>query len=265
MHAFREDLVSHHMSAPVNVIADTERLSRVEEELVRRGVSALAVVDRTGSLCGVISRTDLLRAGRLRIVKNGHRRQVLSLPDASVREFMSPIVEVLAPDATLGAAARRMATQHLHRLFISSERRPIGVVSTTDLMRAVASARVITPVIELMHSSIVSVNASDPLSLAVERLALAHHGGIVVLDEAWPVGMFTQEDALAARSAPPDDRVDDWMDARVIMLPVRMPLFRAAEQLVATRARRLVAVDAASPRGIVTGSDFARLVADQRS
>jgi hypothetical protein len=39
-----------------------------------------------------------------------------------------------------------------------------------------------------------------------------------------------------------------------------MPVWRAGEQTVATRARRLLVVDADGPRGVATGMDFARLV-----
>jgi predicted transcriptional regulator len=106
------------------------------------------------------------------------------------------------------------------------------------------------------------VNAGDPLSLAIDRMAAAHHSGVVVLEDRWPVGVFTQADALAARDALPNDRVDHWMDVRLISVPMHMPLFRAAEQLVATRARRLIAVDAEGTRGILSGMDFARCVAE---
>ena len=82
----------------------------------------------------------------------------------------------------------------------------------------------------------------------------------MVVEDGWPVGAFTQADALGAREAPPDDRVDSWMDPRVICLPMATPVFRAAEQALATRARRVIAVDADGMRGILTGTDFARIV-----
>lgn len=75
-------------------------------------------------------------------------------------------------------------------------------------------------------------------------MAAAHHSGLVVVEEGGPVGMFTQADALAARDAPPDDRVDHWLDPRLICVPVATPLFRAAEQAMAARARRVLAVEA---------------------
>ena len=101
--------------------------------------------------------------------------------------------------------------------------------------------------------------ARSPASIRSTKPA---HSGLIVLEDGWPVGSFTQADALAAREAPPDDRVDHWMDTRIVMLPLAMPAFRAAEQVASTRARRLLVVDGSGVRGVITGIDFARLVTE---
>jgi CBS domain-containing protein len=249
------------MTSPVNVISDTARIAQVDEELSKLGISALPVVDRMGAMVGVISRTDLLRVGRTRR-SSGHPRKVLTLPEMYAREVMTPTVEIVTADVPLHTAARRMVRQHLHRLFVSDDRRPKGVISVKEMIRAVAFARIETPIAERMHKAIVSVNASDSLALAIDRMAASHHSGLIVLEDGWPVGVFTQADALAAREAPPEDRVDEWMDPRIISVPLAMPMFRAAEQIVATRARRLLAVDGNGTRGVLTGMDFTRLIAE---
>lgn len=246
------------MVSPVRTIRETASAVDAERELSRLGVSALPVIDRSESMVGVLSRTDLLRAGRTRFAE-GNRR-ALTLPKTTVRELMTATVEVIGPETPLSEAARRMVRQHRHRLYVSEDRRPAGVVSTKEMMLAVSVAKIALPIAEIMHGSLVVVQASDPLSLAIERLTLSHHGGLVVVEDEWPVGMFTQTEALDAREAAPDERVDEWMDPRFICLPMATPVFRAAEQAVATRARRVLAVDGAGLRGIVAGLDFARLV-----
>jgi CBS domain-containing protein len=65
-----------------------------------------------------------------------------------------------------------------HRLYIATDRVPTGVISTKELMLAVADARIAIPVSEFMHGSLVVVNADAPLSLAIDRMALAHHSGL---------------------------------------------------------------------------------------
>jgi CBS domain-containing protein len=247
------------MSSPVSVVRDTDRLAVIQDELAKLGFSAMPVTDRSGAMIGVISRTDLLRVGRLRPL-NGNRRRVLSLPDSAARDVMTPTVEIVATQAVLGEVARRMLRQNIHRLYVSDDRKPVGVVSTKEIMFAVALARIATPIAELMHEGVVSVRAGDSVALAIDRMAASHHRGVVVLEDRWPVGVFTQTEAMAARDASPTDRVDSWMSPRVISLPLALPACYAAEQIAAARAHCALAVDDKGTRGVLTGIDFARFV-----
>jgi CBS domain-containing protein len=253
--------VGEYMNSPVITLNETDSVLAAQDKLAMLRISALAVVDRDGGLVGVISRTDLLRIGRRRASESSKRRHALALPNVPVRQVMTPYVEIIASSTTLADAAKRMTRQNVHRLYISNDRRPEGVLSTKDLMQAVVDARVSLPVSELMNQSVVSVRSTDPLSLAVDRMATAQQQGIVVVEDEWPVGVFTQEDALAAREAPPDAPIDQFMQPRVICVPVALPAFRAAEQAIAGHARRVLAVDGTAVRGVVSGMDFARLIA----
>jgi CBS domain-containing protein len=253
--------VAEYMNSPVITLNETDSVLAAQDKLAMLRISALAVVDRDGGLVGVVSRTDLLRIGRRRASQSHKRRQALALPNVPVRQVMTPYVEIVAANTTLADAAKRMTRQNVHRLYISNDRRPEGVLSTKDMMQAVVDARVSLPVSELMNQAVTSVRASDALSLAIDRVALAAQQGLVVVEDEWPVGVFTQEDALAAREAPPDEPVDHFMQPRVICVPVALPAFRAAEQAIAAHARQVLAVDGAAVRGIVSGMDFARLIA----
>lgn len=248
------------MAVPLYTARETESLAHVERRMSEWGVSALPVLSADGRLVGVISRTDLLRVGRVR-AQNGRRHKLMTLPDSPVRERMHTTVEVVARDTPLSEAARRMVRQHIHRLYVAEDGRPLGVVGMKQIMHALLDANVRMPIVELMHGSLVVVQAGDPLTIAVDRMIAAEHAGLVVVEDGWPVGFFTQVDALAARDAPADHRVDEWMDPRVICLPERIPVHRAVEQALALRARCVLAVDAEGIRGILTGMDFARLVA----
>jgi len=257
--------VAEYMNAPVITLNESDSVLAAQDKLAMLRISALAVVDRDGGLVGVVSRTDLLRVGRRRAGKptptQSRRRHALVLPNVPVRQVMTPYVEIIAGSTTLAEAAKRMTRQNVHRLYISNDRRPDGVLSTKDLMQAVVDARVSLPVSELMQK-VVTVRASDPLSVAMDRIQSVQPQGLVVLEDEWPVGVFRQEDALAAREAPPDEPVDQYMEARAISVPVALPAFRAAEQAIASHARRVLAVDGTTVRGIVSGMDFARLIAN---
>jgi predicted transcriptional regulator len=58
-----------------------------------------------------------------------------------VREHMSPAVQTVHESATLINAARVMCREHIHRLvIIDQDERPVGVVSSLDLVAAMIAA-----------------------------------------------------------------------------------------------------------------------------
>lgn len=251
--------VLDYMTSPVCTVHESEKLVIAERRMAELGVSALPVVDDTGQLGGVITQSDLLRVGRTRSTRRG---LALELPDSRVREHMSSPVEVTPPTSTLPEAARRMVKRHVHRLYVTRNRRAEGVLTTRDLMRAIADARVPEPVIEIAAGAIVSVESSDPLSLAVDRLVASHHRALVVLDGGWPVGIFAQREALAAKDAATGAPVDEWMSPSIVCVPPDYPVHRAAARAATTRPRVVLVTSGPEVLGLLTGIDFARLVAD---
>jgi CBS domain-containing protein len=96
-------------------------------------ISGMPVVDAGGALVGVISETDIVRA---RATEYLWRRW----PGLRVRHLMH--TPVLTADATMDIeeAASVMERNHVHRLVVvdESQSRPLGIVSTSDLVRAIA-------------------------------------------------------------------------------------------------------------------------------
>jgi CBS-domain-containing membrane protein len=104
--------------------------------LAESRISALPVVDGTGSMVGVISRTDVLAPEEE--VEDQSARDVL-LAKTFVRDLMTPALLTIGPDADVKEAVRRMLYEGVHQLFVSEGRRLLGVISTTDVLRAVVT------------------------------------------------------------------------------------------------------------------------------
>ena len=61
------------------------------------------------------------------------------LPTHAVRHFMTTDPVTARPATPVGTLARTMLDAHIHRVIVVyEERRPVGVVSTTDLPDALA-------------------------------------------------------------------------------------------------------------------------------
>lgn len=249
--------VELYMSSPVICAHRGDSLTQVHEKLTNHNISSLPVVDGKGALAGVISRTDLIRIGR---VEAGRRPKsaLLTLPDKRVDDVMTQTVSTVPGDATVRQAAKAMVDKRYHRVYVVDGERLVGVFSTKDVMRAIGGERVRRPVSELMSKPVFTIRSEEPIALATERLDRAHITGLVVVENNWPIGVFTQVESLMSAALPRDTAVEEAMSPALLCLPAETLIHRAAEQAAATRARRVVITDKREMVGIMTGIDFAR-------
>jgi len=191
--------VELYMSSPAHTITSGEDLRAAQTLLVGLGISSLAVVDATTQqLVGVISMTDLIRVGRRQAGSRG-KSALLTLPDSEVARCMTESVVSVPPNESIESAACKMAKGHIHRVYVESDGRLVGVLSTRDIMLAIRDKRVSAPIGDWMSSPAFTVRAEEPVSLATERLERAGISGLVVVDQDCPVGLFTQREALQSR------------------------------------------------------------------
>jgi CBS domain-containing protein len=99
-------------------------------------VHGLPVVDETGLLVGVVSQTDMLRARTTEHLWAAWR-------GLKVRHLMSSPALTVSSDESLTTAAARMEENQIHRLVVlaSDGVSPIGILSTTDIVRAMLEER----------------------------------------------------------------------------------------------------------------------------
>ncbi len=248
--------VSEFMSSPVIGVTVGTTLADAAATLAEHQISAVPVTNDAGEIAGIISRKDILRSGDY---DEGGR---LELPNETVGAHMtSPAITVRASDL-LSAAARRMSKERIHRVFVTAEDGALaGVLSTRDLMRAVQEARINTPLSEISNGGVVRVKASDSIETAIERLDASNKAGLVVVDGEWPVGIFDESVALASRALDAAAPVEVAMNYAVLVLPQQLGLARAAGQALSMNVRRILTEDDRGDRRIVSGLDFAKLIA----
>ncbi len=113
------------------VLRDDDPVAVAAKVLDEAHISGAPVVDARGSLVGVLSRTDLLHA-------RATERLWERWPGLRVRHLMHwPAITVLAT-LSLDEAAALMEREHVHRLVVvePGRDRPVGILSTTDLVHA---------------------------------------------------------------------------------------------------------------------------------
>jgi len=119
--------------APDSTVADLISLQAEEH------ISGVPVVDQHGRLIGVASTSDVLRA--VADAASPEERESV-FENTMVRDIMTPRPLTLGPDATVIDAARQMLYLEVHRLFVEEDGELAGVISQTDIVGAVAAARI---------------------------------------------------------------------------------------------------------------------------
>jgi CBS domain-containing protein len=97
-------------------------------------ISGLPVVGEAGDVVGVISQTDLVRARATEWLWS-------NWTGLQVRHLMTSPPLTIHRSASLESAAVRMEHDHVHRLVVVADDDPsipIGVISTSDVVRALA-------------------------------------------------------------------------------------------------------------------------------
>jgi CBS domain-containing protein len=246
------------MTPHVVSVSSTDRLERAYQVASEQGVSSVPVQDGD-RLVGIISLTDLLRVG-IREAGSATDARALTFPARAVADEMTSTVETITPETLLADAAKVMREKYIHRLCVTRDGRLAGVLSTTDLMRVIEEKRVNHPVGDYMSSPVFTIRDHEPLGEALERLERGHASGLVVVEDGWPVGIFSKRQALEARDEPRSVAVGDVMSPKILVLPPNTSLHRAAAQASALGVRRVVIHEGGDVKGILSGLDFARAV-----
>lgn len=149
-------IVKAHLTArdvmtlePVCVSPSTtvRELARVFEE---NQVSGAPVVDRKGTLVGVVSKSDLIRRCsegseelppaylfEVLFQKDGDDVPDEAIPEAlvCVEDFMTRTPLTIKPEASASSVARLMFEKRMHRVIVTNDEGfPIGIITSMDLL-----------------------------------------------------------------------------------------------------------------------------------
>jgi len=118
-----------------------------------RGVSAVPITDASGTVLGIVTERDLIRRladedeqptgwlARLTSTPDARAARYASSHGATAREVMTEKVVTAAPDATAAHIAHLMERHGIRRILVVEEGRLLGMVTRTDLLRALVADR----------------------------------------------------------------------------------------------------------------------------
>jgi len=131
--------VAEIMETDVRTVAIDTPVSEVLMSLADGQVTGLPVVDTGNRVIGVVSSTDVIAAQAE--TRDAGERQIL-LEETPVRDIMTPKPLLIESTAELEEAARHMLYADVHRLFVEENGALVGVITQTDIVRAVATGKI---------------------------------------------------------------------------------------------------------------------------
>ena len=131
--------VSELMQSNLVTIPSDSLVSEAIISLADAHVTGLPVVDSNMHPVGVLSTSDILTALAERTPDT---EPGAMFEDMLVRDLMTPKPMTIEPQAEVKQAAQQMLYANVHRLFVEKDGELLGVISQSDVVRAVANARV---------------------------------------------------------------------------------------------------------------------------
>ena len=130
--------VAELMQKDVKAVRPDVSVADVIASLADAHVSGVPVVDRHGQMLGVISSTDVMIQEAE--AEDTEARTTL-LESTMAQDIMTPHPLTIDPNADVREAAREMLYAEVHRLFVVEHGRLVGVISTSDIVRGVATGK----------------------------------------------------------------------------------------------------------------------------
>ena len=137
----------------MTTIPNDTSLREAARLLARSDVSGAPVVDGDGRCVGVLSSHDFVTWAGAEggestsfIAPWGEIINVDDAPDNEIRHYMTKQPVTVPPTTPIGELAQKMVDAHIHRvLVVTDQNRPRGIVTSTDILAAVARAAHATP------------------------------------------------------------------------------------------------------------------------
>jgi PAS domain S-box-containing protein len=245
------------MSKEVATISPEETVISAAKIMSDNKISCLVVVD-SGNVEGIITETDVLR----RIGSNSK-----DFYRTKLGRIMSSPVESVTSDLSVLEASKIMGARHIKRLPIIDEGKLVGIVTQTDLVRALTSYGLWRDVSEIMSRNIAGIQMHASVAEAAEIMTSRRISCIMVMDGDDVAGVLTEKDMLgrvvALQRDPANTRIEEVMSSPATSVPSHFSVFSAGRIMEEMNIRRLVVMKDKHFCGVVTQTDIFMAVRDK--
>ena len=243
--------VSDYMGRNPVTVPSTVRLNEVIEIMAARQIGSV-IVTREDSPAGVVTEREIIRE----VVKAG------ALPsDMTAERIMTPTFVRIKPESSVEDAARAMMARK-GRLLVFDGETLVGILTSTDLVRAFSKSTLNPPVKEAATMHILTAAADETVASAVKIMFDKRVGSLLITEKDQPTAIFTERDLLTRvldEGESLNRRVGDFASKPLIDLPLDSSARNAATLMTERKIKRLPLRSGDKIVGIVTARDLVEL------
>ncbi len=122
-------------------------------------------------------------------------KEMASIPKIPVKTLARPAI-TLDPEISLLEACKKLNDSKVRAALVGKNGDPKGLISMEDVIRGMAEGKEGRPVEESMEREFPTVDADDPLHVAISELGKSGACQVVVLDSNVPSGMLGATDLI---------------------------------------------------------------------
>jgi PAS domain S-box-containing protein len=219
-----------------------------------KNISCIIVSDN-GDLSGIITGTDMLK----RVVVEGNDFRKMT-----VERIMSSPVRSAPRNLSVLDASRIMEAENIRRLIVLEQERVVGIITQTDIVRALSSYSMWKDVSELMTSDVAAIASSATVKKAAEVMASRDISCLVAMDNDAVAGIFTERDLLkrviALKRNPAQTILKNVMSSPVASVTSNYSIPSASKMMEKMRIHRLLVMDDKTLRGVITQTDILKAI-----
>lgn len=123
--------------------------------------------------------------------------EMISLPKKPVKDYINHRLITVQTTATIKEALVTLARNDIHGVPVEESGKIVGIITYTDIGRAISADKGTSKVTEFMTPSVVSIEADKPMYEAVSLMNKNKIGRLLVTEEGKPKGMITRMDVIS--------------------------------------------------------------------
>ena len=248
----------------------TTSLGQVAAILNEHQVHALVVAEQLEKPLGIISDFDLLAGEWLSV----DEESLNAMRKLTARDLMTYPIETVDASTPVSEAAKRMDEKDIHRMLVTEDGKPVGIISISDFVAGIAEQEPVKreTVGDVMSDTFLVCRQDTPILSAARTMTQAGWRSIIVVNSKGKLqGVITGHQLvhLAGNTVDEELKVQDFMNRNLITVDITASLQEAADLMIQNHRHRVIVVDTNDPEsfplGVISSFDIVAEMARPQS